>query len=75
MADAPVVIIFNKETNTVDEAVICTPGNCEEVFLEKCEENVSNWDEHDQEDYDAITEDGYYETGVKFISLTWAEKR
>jgi len=41
-------------------------------FLQKCEDNLSNWDEYTQEDKDALLDEGYETTpSGKCICITW----
>ena len=55
---APCVVII--KDGVVDDLIQCRDGeHAEKVFVEKCAETFPDWDEHTQEDIDAIIEDGF----------------
>ncbi len=71
MARVPCVIVV--KNNVVEENVLCRDGkHAEKVFLDKLAERLSNWDEYDQDDIDAVLDNGYEEFGNGSVCLSWA---
>lgn len=54
--------------------IICTDVEVAElVFLDKCAEYFTNWDEYTEEDKEAILDDGYEESAHKIVFISWPE--
>jgi hypothetical protein len=57
----------------VSENILCRDGeHAERVFLDKLAECLSNWDEYDQDDRDAVLDNGYEQFGNGSVCLSWA---
>ena len=67
----PFIVIIRD--NVVDTIHQSTPEKCESDFLGYCSHNLTNWSEYDQEDIDAIVENGYETMGNGSICLTWVD--
>ena len=70
----PCVVVIKE--GVVDTIKVCTDGeHAERVFLDECSTRLSNWDDYDGEDIEAIVEQGYEEYGNDgSICLSWAEE-
>ena len=67
----PCIIVVRD--NVVSENILCRDGeHAKTVFLAKLAECLSNWDEYDQKDIDAILDDGYEQFGTGSVCLSWA---
>jgi hypothetical protein len=67
-----VQVIVVKDS-VVDEVVPCDDGqHAEQVFIKKCEEKISNFDEYTDMDVQAIIDNGYEKFGgTNSICIVW----
>ncbi len=70
----PILLIIRD--SVVDSAIICKNGaDLEKKFLDACELHISNFDKYNNEDKEAIMDNGYEEFGTgNSICMTWAEE-
>ena len=67
----PCVIVVRE--GVVSENILCRDAeHAERVFLDKLAECLSNWDEYDQDDRDAVLDNGYEQFGNGSVCLSWA---
>jgi hypothetical protein len=72
-------VVLIKE-GVVDECVLIlgtsreeVAAKAEETFFNRCSTRLSNWDDYDSEDREAIIEQGYEEWGTGSICITWPD--
>ena len=69
MSKGIVVVI---KDNVLDNVETFKDGMAgENLFLQKCSENLSNWDEYTVEDKSTILENGYEKFGNGSICISW----
>jgi hypothetical protein len=69
----PTVIVV--KGGVVHENILCENAEHQErVFLDKLAEYLSNWDEYDADDRQAVMDNGYEEFGSGSVCMSWAMK-
>ena len=64
-----IIIIRN---NTIEENILVfEPIKAENIFLEKCNQYLSNFDKYTKDDIDAILGNGYEKFGNGGIFINW----
>jgi hypothetical protein len=67
----PCIVII--KDGVVDDLILCRDGDhAKTVFVEKCAETFSNWEEYSQADIDAIIDNGYEQSAHSAVCLSWA---
>lgn len=68
------IIVLDNSDNTILEnhCVIEDVGKAEELFIEKCEENFSNFNEYSDEDIQNILDNGYEASTHRTVFISWA---
>jgi len=68
-----VVVIKN---GVVDELIISSKDEVENLFVEKCRENITNFDDYTNEDIEDVISDGYETFGTACsVCLSWGENK
>lgn len=67
----PCVIVI--KNGVVFENILCEDQeHVYKVFLNKCEDSVSNWDDYTYDDKETVLEDGFCMKGNGSICISWA---
>lgn len=70
-AAVPCVVVIRD--GVVYDHVLCDDSeHAERVFLDKLAERLSNWDEYDADQRQAVLDNGYEEFGSGSVCLSWA---
>ncbi len=68
----PVVVVI-KPCCVVEHVILCqSPEHQKEVFFQQLEDHLSNWEEYDAEDREALVDQGYETFGTGSVCLCWA---
>lgn len=66
----PYVIII--KNNLIEEIIACENGqHVEKVFIDKCSQYLSNFEDYNEDDKSCVLEDGYVKVKNGAIQIEW----
>jgi len=70
------IIVFDRDQDTIIENILVLgqgADDAEQIFLDKCSDHFTNWDEYTLEDRKAILDNGYEQSTHKIVFICWPD--